>query len=357
MNLDLSGLRELERGRLAELWSMKENGQREQVPPEDEGILQAMEEHREFYPLWLRLGKITGDVRVGEMDPLWHITLHAVLENQIRMSDPPEIAETLKALLQAGFTRFRAIHLLGYVLVMEIHPALEGEKAFNIKRYRGRLRIIREGLKDLSHYGQMFRDIGRNDLCPCGSGMKFKKCCSDFFPIPLDPVAWIFRLTRTSSYLNPKIAAATFDNDGGLLIENASAVADALEKMGDAEGALLAHQNIVELARTGESHGLRMRDQCLISLMGFAERHKEFSQEGLAALDELSQNSYEQGMDVEVALTLTRVGFLMGLGRRDEGEALYTELAQRPLTPHLQLMVAGARQYWDEASSGATSDF
>ncbi|NTV68445.1 MAG: YecA family protein, partial [Chlorobaculum sp.] len=20
-------------------------------------------------------------------------------------------------------------------------------------------------------------DIGRNDLCPCGSGMKYKKCC------------------------------------------------------------------------------------------------------------------------------------------------------------------------------------
>ncbi|WP_275531649.1 SEC-C metal-binding domain-containing protein [Magnetofaba australis] len=22
-----------------------------------------------------------------------------------------------------------------------------------------------------------FRDIGRNDPCPCGSGKKFKKCC------------------------------------------------------------------------------------------------------------------------------------------------------------------------------------
>jgi uncharacterized protein YecA (UPF0149 family) len=22
-----------------------------------------------------------------------------------------------------------------------------------------------------------FRDVGRNDPCPCGSGKKFKKCC------------------------------------------------------------------------------------------------------------------------------------------------------------------------------------
>ena len=24
-----------------------------------------------------------------------------------------------------------------------------------------------------------YRDVGRNDPCPCGSGKKFKKCCLD----------------------------------------------------------------------------------------------------------------------------------------------------------------------------------
>ncbi|MGU3537836.1 DUF1186 domain-containing protein [Methylobacterium sp. A54F] len=29
-----------------------------------------------------------------------------------------------------------------------------------------------------------FKDVGRNDPCPCGSGLKFKKCCLDRAPIP-----------------------------------------------------------------------------------------------------------------------------------------------------------------------------
>ncbi len=35
-----------------------------------------------------------------------------------------------------------------------------------MKRLRGRPRDV-------------FENVGRNDLCPCGSGLKFKRCCFD----------------------------------------------------------------------------------------------------------------------------------------------------------------------------------
>ncbi len=31
--------------------------------------------------------------------------------------------------------------------------------------------------------------IGRNDICPCGSGKKYKKCCMETASIPVD-FAW-----------------------------------------------------------------------------------------------------------------------------------------------------------------------
>ena len=30
---------------------------------------------------------------------------------------------------------------------------------------------------DARALAEQFRNIGRNQLCPCGSGIKFKKCC------------------------------------------------------------------------------------------------------------------------------------------------------------------------------------
>ena len=34
-----------------------------------------------------------------------------------------------------------------------------------------------EGEEALAPAVNEFRDVGRNDPCPCGSGKKFKKCC------------------------------------------------------------------------------------------------------------------------------------------------------------------------------------
>ena len=35
--------------------------------------------------------------------------------------------------------------------------------------------VTRKQSKELKLFG--YKHIGRNDLCPCGSGKKFKKCC------------------------------------------------------------------------------------------------------------------------------------------------------------------------------------
>ena len=34
-------------------------------------------------------------------------------------------------------------------------------------------------------------EIGRNDLCPCGSGKKYKKCCQEKTPASLPTYSWM----------------------------------------------------------------------------------------------------------------------------------------------------------------------
>jgi uncharacterized protein len=54
--------------------------------------------------------------------------------------------------------------------------------AAGVMKITGTLRSKDRALRTLSQVGDTFRRIapktGRNELCPCGSGKKFKKCCS-----------------------------------------------------------------------------------------------------------------------------------------------------------------------------------
>jgi len=50
----------------------------------------------------------------------------------------------------------------------------EGYKLF----FEYSLPILKEIAEDMGKIGHLFVDmVGPNDLCPCGSGKKFKKCC------------------------------------------------------------------------------------------------------------------------------------------------------------------------------------
>ncbi len=52
-------------------------------------------------------------------------------------------------------------------------------KAFSFEELLGKNRFLKE-MKVAPTKKQMVRKppkVGRNELCPCGSGKKFKKCC------------------------------------------------------------------------------------------------------------------------------------------------------------------------------------
>ncbi len=83
-------------------------------------------------------------------------------------------------------------------------------------------------------------NVGRNDPCPCGSGKKFKKCCSNKPPAPAAQSA----LKQVLATLNPASMAQKFESEpmSGLRLVvdrfriDDSAVVDRLEELGRRQG-------------------------------------------------------------------------------------------------------------------------
>ncbi|GAC1565107.1 MAG: hypothetical protein NVS2B2_34590 [Ktedonobacteraceae bacterium] len=58
-----------------------------------------------------------------------------VVENQIRDGDPPETRQTLERLLATGYSRNRAVEMIGSALVEEIWAILHNHKPFDRARF------------------------------------------------------------------------------------------------------------------------------------------------------------------------------------------------------------------------------
>jgi hypothetical protein len=65
------------------------------------------------------------DVRTAA--PRIHAAIHAVVENQIAMVNPPIAVETLQRLQQEGLSRHEAIHAIGDLVTARLAAAVKSE--------------------------------------------------------------------------------------------------------------------------------------------------------------------------------------------------------------------------------------
>ncbi|MHA1168576.1 MAG: hypothetical protein ACTSRU_12185 [Candidatus Hodarchaeales archaeon] len=57
-----------------------------------------------------------------------------VVENQISGNDPPETRKTLSRLMKSGYSRKKAVEMLGSVVAVEIFEVLKANQPFDRKR-------------------------------------------------------------------------------------------------------------------------------------------------------------------------------------------------------------------------------
>lgn len=116
---------------------------------------------------------------------MMHVGMHLMVENQIALGDEMPVREVHERLMREGLDRHDAIHAVatafaGAMFEMKNDPEAElnanyhaGLEELTAESWLTMMDDDDEGPKPVRPKEQ----VGRNDPCPCGSGMKFKKCC------------------------------------------------------------------------------------------------------------------------------------------------------------------------------------
>lgn len=142
-------------------------------------------------------------------------TILEVVDNQLKLNDPPCTKDVYEKLLDSGYSKSEAKDRIGAVALTEIYDILKEGKSFDEARYQKSLEEMLQQILDFedNHHietewdkwdkfeesiknwemdeDEIFDEftapkqipvvkaekIYPNDPCPCGSGKKYKKCC------------------------------------------------------------------------------------------------------------------------------------------------------------------------------------
>lgn len=128
------------RARFFEIWKKA----KADLPLEGEEALFAeiMLEHREHHPLF-NLGEAAMNIDFGERrqtNPFLHTSLHAVVEQQLRIRQPVETEQALLSLISRGESRHDAVHQIGGILAQVLYDAVTRNKPIDEAEYISKIR-------------------------------------------------------------------------------------------------------------------------------------------------------------------------------------------------------------------------
>jgi hypothetical protein len=128
-------LRHLTRAHLGYVWKLGLAGA--ELEGEDAITLEVLKQHPEYFDLWeqAELPLSEEEVLRDGVNPFLHVTIHATVENQIVNGDPPQTAETLEAMIRAGYDRHEAIHTIGSLVAEQIFEIMTHDQPFDLESY------------------------------------------------------------------------------------------------------------------------------------------------------------------------------------------------------------------------------
>jgi len=131
----------ISRDQLHDLWLRAKRG--ESLEGEEAILARMMQEHVEYVNAWERLDEFSGEeLLINGVNPIMHISMHSVIENQLEQNSPPEVRKALDGLLKRGVSHHEAIHAIAYEFNMELFPVLKYSRPFNNSAYKRRLEKI-----------------------------------------------------------------------------------------------------------------------------------------------------------------------------------------------------------------------
>lgn len=135
-------MRHLTRSRIGAIWRLAQIGA--ELEGEEAVTAEVLKQHPEYFDIWEQAGTLPPDEEVlhDGANPFVHIAVHQTVENQIADLNPPQTAETLKALIRAGYDRHEAVHAIGSLVAEEMFEIMKNNRPFDQTRYVEALREL-----------------------------------------------------------------------------------------------------------------------------------------------------------------------------------------------------------------------
>lgn len=278
---------------------------------DDKGFITVLNEHPEVKTLWERRHLYPETLTINGVNPIFHVMTEGIIENQLQSE--VRVKETFyKLQKEENLTPHAARACIANVFLHDFSVALTEHQSFDQEAFVRRLSLIGTDVSNLS----------RNDRCPCGSGAKFKRCCSPYADaFIISPLAGRMDLGYGSYILNiPENIKDPLDPV--FQLEARYQIAKYMDNQGDLEGAVkVLKENITQAEPYEEGNYLENAWQDYISL---CKHHEQLAQEFLNGSDHLVSlinDDEEKGN-----LICDKADFLAQKGTMKAAEAEYTHL-------------------------------
>ncbi len=122
------------------IWNAINSG--DELEGEDKVIGELMQQHPEFYDDWNSTDFGYKYDPESEVNPFLHISLDAIVVNQLNNNDPKQTRITYNKLRREGDSHLDAVHKIAAVLVDEIWNIMRCGREFDERRYVRKLKRL-----------------------------------------------------------------------------------------------------------------------------------------------------------------------------------------------------------------------
>lgn len=138
--------RQANREYLHHIWRRAQDGQLDGLAEEERRLAEIMLAHSDEYFNQFEFADVLADHEFNpenKVNPFMHVTLHAVLEKQVKDHEPIEALQFYNAMLRNKCSAHEAIHLLMGILLKFLFPIFKKRSTFDLGGYRKLLKIYK----------------------------------------------------------------------------------------------------------------------------------------------------------------------------------------------------------------------
>lgn len=281
---------------------------------EEKGFAVVLSEHPEVKLLWENRAELGGPVDINGVNPILHVMLEGTVENQLNDPELPEVGETLKRLMATGLSKHAARAVIANVLTTFFFDVLKNRKPFDKESYINRLSVL----------GADFSQTGRNEPCPCGSGMKFKRCCAEAAgDYRLSPMMGRLVLGKGYYFTQPDLPDIDNPLDPIYQLENRVHIAEYLVSKNKLAGAVEALNENIALAETYDEGALL--ENALYDMLQMCMSNLSLADDGLSVIERLLPLVEDEDED-KGNLLADKAEILARCGRVEEADKVFEDI-------------------------------